>query len=154
MGARGGLIAPDEITFEYLRQIPSIPGIHDLEKSISGWRSLKSDPDAVFDNELVIDARNITPMITFGTNPGMGMAIDGTIPFADNKESAVSFNKSLDYMGLKSGIKILGHPIDYIFLGSCTNGRIEDLRAFTQMVKGRKKAQNVIAPNCSRFKKG
>ena len=145
MGARGGLIAPDEITFEYLRQIPSIPGINDLEKSISGWKTMKSDPDAVFDNELTIDARNITPMITFGTNPGMGMAIDGTIPFADNKESAASFNKSLDYMGLKSGIKILGHPIDYIFLGSCTNGRIEDLRAFTQMVKGRKKAQNVTA---------
>ncbi len=145
MGARGGLIAPDEITFDYLRKIPSIAGISDLETSISHWRSLKSEQDAVFDYELKIDAGIITPMITFGTNPGMGMGINGTIPFADNEESTASFNKSLDYMGLKSGMKILGHPIDYVFLGSCTNGRIEDLRAFTKLVKGRKKASNVTA---------
>ena len=145
MGARGGLIAPDEKTFEYLRKVPSIQGISDLEKSIALWKNLKTDPDAVFDYELVIDAENINPMITYGTNPGMGMAIDGTIPSADNSESAASFNKSLAYMGFKAGTKILGHPIDYIFLGSCTNGRIEDLRAFTQMIKGRKKAPNVTA---------
>ena len=145
MGARGGLIAPDETTFNYLRKITSIPGISDVEKSIEIWKTLKSDPDAVFDNELVIDAGQITPMITFGTNPGMGMGINGTIPAGENKEGAASFTKSLNYMGLKPGMKLLGHPIDYIFLGSCTNGRIEDIRAFASMVKGKKKAQNVTA---------
>jgi 3-isopropylmalate/(R)-2-methylmalate dehydratase large subunit len=145
MGARGGLIAPDEITFQYLRKIQSIPGNIDLEKNIERWRGLKSDPDAKFDYELIIDAGMISPMITFGTNPGMGMAVDGTIPSEENVESAGSFKKSLDYMGFRSGMKMLGHPVDYIFLGSCTNGRIEDLRAFTQLVKGRKKAPNVTA---------
>lgn len=145
MGARGGLIAPDKTTFDYLRKIPSIPGNIDIEKFIDKQRNLKTDPGAVFDRELMVDASKITPMITFGTNPGMGMAVDGIIPFPDSKKGAASFNKSLDYMGFKPGMKIIGQPIDYIFLGSCTNGRIEDLRAFTQMVKGRKKAPNVTA---------
>jgi 3-isopropylmalate/(R)-2-methylmalate dehydratase large subunit len=145
MGARGGLIAPDETTFKYIRQIPSIPGNINLEKSIEDWKSLKSDPEAIFDHELAIDASHITPMITFGTNPGMGMAVDGTIPYPDKTGSDVSYNKSLAYMGFKAGEKIIGKPIDYIFLGSCTNGRIEDLRAFTQVVKGRRKAKNVTA---------
>lgn len=145
MGARGGLIAPDETTFEYLRKIPSIPGISDVEKAIGIWKTLKSDPDAVFDKELSISAEEIAPMITFGTNPGMGMGVDGTIPAADGKEGEASFNKSLSYMGLQPGMKLIGHKIDYIFLGSCTNGRIEDLRAFTAMVKGRKKAPHVTA---------
>ena len=145
MGARGGLIAPDETTFEYLRRISPIPGISDVGKAIEKWKTLKSDSDAVFDRELTIIAEDITPMITFGTNPGMGMGVDGTIPSADDKEGASSFNKSLNYMGLKPGMKMLGHQIDYIFLGSCTNGRIEDIRAFAAMVKGRKKAPNVTA---------
>jgi 3-isopropylmalate/(R)-2-methylmalate dehydratase large subunit len=100
----------------------------------------------VFDRELVFDASKIRPMITFGTNPGMGMAIDDTIPGAESQgEGKASFLKSIDYMGFKPGEKILGHPIDYVFLGSCTNGRIEDLRAFSQFVKGRKKAPGVTA---------
>jgi 3-isopropylmalate/(R)-2-methylmalate dehydratase large subunit len=147
MGARGGLIAPDETTFSYLRKLPSIPGINDTESAISEWKNLKSDSDAIFDRELDFDAASIKPMITYGTNPGMGMAIDGTIPFATEKngDSSSSWLKSLDYMGLKPGMKLLGHPVDYVFIGSCTNGRIEDFRAFAKIIKGRKKAANVEA---------
>jgi 3-isopropylmalate/(R)-2-methylmalate dehydratase large subunit len=147
MGARGGLIAPDETTFEYLKKLPSIPGITDLGSSVNQWRKLKSDPDAVFDRELKYDAGSIKPMITYGTNPGMGMAIDESIPSSDdngNKASA-SFMKSLDYMGFKPGMKLLGHPVDYVFIGSCTNGRIEDFRAFAEIIKGRQKADNITA---------
>ena len=147
MGARGGLIAPDEITFEYLRELPSIPGIDNINVSISDWKKLGSDPEAIFDRELEFKADSIKPMITYGTNPGMGMAIDGSIPLSDvkNGKASVSFIKSLDYMGFKPGMKLLGHPVDYVFIGSCTNGRIEDFRAFAQIIKGRKKAANVTA---------
>ena len=100
--------------------------------------------DAVFDRELGFDASKIRPMITFGTNPGMGMAINETIPeVANQKEEKASYLKSLDYMGFKPGEKILGHPVDYVFLGSCTNGRIEDIRDFALLIKGRKKAPGV-----------
>ena len=147
MGARGGLIAPDEITFDYLRKLPSIPGVTDFEKSLAEWKKLKSDDGAVFDKELVFEAADIKPMITYGTNPGMGMAVDSTIPESDVKgnEASASYIKSLDYMGFKPGMKLLGHPIDYVFIGSCTNGRIEDFRAFANLIKGRKKAANVTA---------
>ena len=147
MGARGGLIAPDETTFGYLRKLPSIPGIKDFESSVNQWKKLISDEDATFDRELVFDAGLIKPMITYGTNPGMGMAIDGSIPVSDikNSKASASFIKSLDYMGFKPGMKLLGHPIDYVFIGSCTNGRIEDFRAFAQIIRGRKKAANVTA---------
>ncbi len=147
MGARGGLIAPDEITFNYLRKLPSIPGISNFEASLADWKKLQSDADAKFDKELVFDAGLIKPMITYGTNPGMGMAIDGSIPMSEtgNGKASASFIKSLDYMGFKPGMKLLGHPIDYVFIGSCTNGRIEDFRAFAQIIKGRKKAASVTA---------
>jgi 3-isopropylmalate/(R)-2-methylmalate dehydratase large subunit len=147
MGARGGLIAPDETTFSYLRELKSIPGIDDLESAIKRWETLKSDPEARFDRELEFDGKLIKPMITYGTNPGMGMAVDASIPLSDNKEreASSSFLKSLDYMGLKPGMKLLGHPVDYVFIGSCTNGRIEDFRAFARIIKGRKKAANVTA---------
>jgi 3-isopropylmalate/(R)-2-methylmalate dehydratase large subunit len=147
MGARGGLIAPDKVTFGYLEKVPGIMEKINREKSLKEWENLKSDPDAVFDRELEIDAGLIKPMITFGTNPGMGMAVDGFIPEPESidKEAAGSFMKSLGYMDLKPGMKIAGHPIDYVFLGSCTNGRIEDFRAFTRIVKGRKKADRVTA---------
>jgi 3-isopropylmalate/(R)-2-methylmalate dehydratase large subunit len=147
MGARGGLIAPDEVTYEYLRNLPSIPGIEDLKSSVNEWKMLQSDPDAYFDSDLRFDAGSIKPMITYGTNPGMGMAIDDSIPLSDtsgNKASA-SFIKSLDYMGFKPGMKLLGHPVDYVFIGSCTNGRIEDFRAFAEIIRGRKKAANITA---------
>ncbi len=109
--------------------------------------TLKSDPDAEFDRELEFNADNIKPMITYGTNPGMGMAIDDNIPALEkiSSEASASFLKSLDYMGFKPGMKILGHPVDYVFVGSCTNGRIEDLRAFAQVVRGRKKAPGITA---------
>ncbi|MCX6327152.1 MAG: 3-isopropylmalate dehydratase large subunit [Bacteroidia bacterium] len=147
MGARGGLIAPDETTFDYMKQLPSLPGIADLESSVNQWKKLKSDPDASFDRELEFDASSINPMITYGTNPGMGMAIDESIPIAENKnkEASSSYLKSLDYMGFRPGMKLLGHAIDYVFIGSCTNGRIEDFRAFAQIIRGRKKAANVTA---------
>jgi 3-isopropylmalate/(R)-2-methylmalate dehydratase large subunit len=147
MGARGGLIAPDDTTFEYLKKLPSIPGINDLSSSINEWKELRSDTDANFESELKFDAGLIKPMITYGTNPGMGMAVDDSIPLSDdkNKEGSSSFLKSLDYMGFKPGMKLLGHPVDYVFLGSCTNGRIEDFRAFAQIIRGRKKANNITA---------
>jgi 3-isopropylmalate/(R)-2-methylmalate dehydratase large subunit len=147
MGARGGLIAPDETTFNYLRKLPVIPGIIDLESSINQWKTLKSDTGALFDRELEFDATLIKPMITYGTNPGMGMAIDGSIPLKEDNtdKPSSSYLKSLDYMGFKPGIRLLGHPIDYVFIGSCTNGRIEDFRAFAQIIRGRKKASNVTA---------
>ncbi len=147
MGARGGLIAPDEITYGYLRRLPSIPGIGDLECSISVWKNLQSDHDAVYDLDLTFDASDIKPMITYGTNPGMGMAIDASIPLSDEtgSKASSSFMKSLDYMGFKPGMKLLGHPVDYVFIGSCTNGRIEDFRAFAQIIKGRRKADNITA---------
>jgi 3-isopropylmalate/(R)-2-methylmalate dehydratase large subunit len=147
MGARGGLIAPDETTFEYLRKIPSIPGISDLNSAINEWKKLQTDKDADFDRDLTFNAASIKPMITYGTNPGMGMAIDDSIPMSDKlgAEASSSFIKSLDYMGFKPGMKLLGHPVDYIFIGSCTNGRIEDFRAFAQIIKGRKKSDNITA---------
>jgi 3-isopropylmalate/(R)-2-methylmalate dehydratase large subunit len=145
MGARGGLIAPDSKTFNYLRKVTSIPGVPDIEIAIAEWKNLQSDEGAVFDRELVFKAEDIKPMITYGTNPGMGMAIDSSIPASLSGESSASFMKSLDYMGLKPGAQLLGHPIDYVFIGSCTNGRIEDFRAFAKIIKGRKKAANVVA---------
>ena len=147
MGARGGLIAPDETTFSYLKKLSSIPGIKDPDASIQEWRHLKSDEGAHYDRDLKFDAGSIRPMITYGTNPGMGMAIDDFIPLTDKigDEASSSFIKSLDYMGFKPGMKLLGHPVDYVFIGSCTNGRIEDFRAFAQIIKGRKKASGITA---------
>jgi 3-isopropylmalate/(R)-2-methylmalate dehydratase large subunit len=147
MGARGGLIAPDEVTFDYLKKLPSISGIKDINSYVNEWRNLQSDSDALYDRELEFDASLIEPMITYGTNPGMGMAVNDSIPLSDEngKKASSSFIKSLDYMGFKPGMKILGHPVDYVFIGSCTNGRIEDFRAFAQIINGRKKANNVTA---------
>jgi 3-isopropylmalate/(R)-2-methylmalate dehydratase large subunit len=147
MGARGGLIAPDETTFEYLKKLPAVHGVKDFQKSLAEWKEMKSDEGAVFDKELVYDAADIRPMITYGTNPGMGMAVDSSIPSSDvaGKEASASYIKSLDYMGFKPGMKLQGQPIDYVFIGSCTNGRIEDFRAFASLIKGRKKAANVTA---------
>ena len=141
MGARGGLIAVDLTTYEYLNRIPDVSNRHDFKSLLLKWRSLKSDEGAVFDSELQFDADTIKPMITYGTNPGMGMAVDETIPHS----GSASFIKSLDYMGFRPGMSLKGHPVDYVFLGSCTNGRIEDLRAFAGLVKGRQKAPGITA---------
>ncbi len=141
MGARGGFIAPDETTFEYLKGRTHAPQGEEWEKALAYWRTLKSDDDAVFDKEIKFDAADILPMITYGTNPGMGMAIDGVIPETEDE----SAKKSLAYMKFQSGEQLIGKPIDYVFLGACTNGRIEDFRAFASVVRGHKKAENVVA---------
>lgn len=143
MGARGGLIAPDEVTYNYLSEIPAFSQSPMAQSLADKWHSLQTDPGAVFDKELQFDASVVPPMITYGTNPGMGMAIDGTIPDATTTDNVSSYNKSLEYMGFRPGMSLLGQPVDYVFLGSCTNGRIEDLRAFAAMVEGRKKAPDV-----------
>ena len=147
MGARGGMVAPDEVTFEYIKGRENAPQGEEWEKAVAYWKTLKSDDDAVFDKEVRFDAADIEPMITYGTNPGLGMGITQHIPTTEGMGEAaqVSFRKSLDYMGFKPGESLLGKKIDYVFLGACTNGRIEDFRAFASIVKGRKKADNVIA---------
>jgi 3-isopropylmalate/(R)-2-methylmalate dehydratase large subunit len=143
MGARGGFIAPDETTFEYIKGREYAPKGEAWEQAVAEWKTLKSGDDAVFDKELVFDAADIEPRITYGTNPGMGIGITETIPSTLN--SQLSTLNSLRYMGFKAGQKLLGTKVDYVFLGACTNGRIEDFRAFASIVKGRKKAQNVVA---------
>lgn len=147
MGARGGFIAPDQTTFDYLKGREYAPKGEDWDKAVEYWKTLRSGDDAVFDKEIVFDAADICPMITYGTNPGMGIAIDESIPSADSfsGEAAASFAKSLDYMGFEAGSSLLGKKIDYVFLGACTNGRIEDFRAFASIAAGRHKAEGVTA---------
>ena len=147
MGARGGMVAPDDITFEYIKGREYAPKGEAWDKAVEQWRTLASGPDAVFDKEYTFRAEDIEPRITYGTNPGMGMGISETVPTADDIDGAgaASFRKSLEYMGFSEGEKLTGHPIDYVFIGSCTNGRIEDFRAFAQIVKGHKKADGVTA---------
>lgn len=138
MGARGGFIAPDQTTFDYLKGREYAPEGEAWDRAVEYWKTLKSGEDAVFDKEIVFDAADIEPMITYGTNPGLGMGINDTIP-SDTPE------KSLKYMDFKSGEKLIGKKVDYVFLGACTNGRIEDFRAFASIVKGRRKAENITA---------
>lgn len=146
MGARGGMIAPDETTFEYLKDKPlSLKG-EAWDKAVTHWKTLKTDADATFDKEFNFKAIDIEPMITYGTNPGMGIGISKQIPDAEKVEGGVAtYKKSLDYMGYQENDSMIGKKVDYVFLGSCTNGRIEDFRAFASIVKGKKKADNVTA---------
>ena len=147
MGARGGFIAPDEITFAYLKGREHSPEGEDWDRAVEYWKTLRSGDDAVFDREIVYDASEIGPMITYGTNPGMGMEITGSIPDLASiaAEGRESFSKSLKYMGFNPGESLLGKPVDYVFLGACTNGRIEDFRAFASIAAGRKKAPGITA---------
>ena len=142
MGARGGMVAPDETTFEYIKGREYAPKGEAWDKALAYWKTLKSDDDATFDKEVQFDAADIQPMITYGTNPGLGMGITEQIPASDG---TASFEKSLNYMGFEAGECLLGKKIDYVFLGACTNGRIEDFRAFASLVKGHQKADHVIA---------
>ena len=146
MGARGGLIAPDEKTFNYIKGRTFAPKGKDWDAAMDYWKTLKTEEDAVFDKEYNFKASEIEPMITYGTNPGMGMGITSNIPeVKDIEGGVVSYEKSLNYMGYGEGEAMLEKSIDFVFLGSCTNGRIEDFRAFASIVKGRKKASHVTA---------
>lgn len=147
MGARGGLIAPDEKTFEYIRGREMAPQGADFEAAVEKWKELKTDEGASFDREVAFDAADIEPMITYGTNPGMGAKIKSSIPEVSAIEASerASYKKALDYMGFGDGDALVGKPIDYVFVGSCTNGRIEDLREVASFVKGKKKADNITA---------
>lgn len=146
MGARGGMIAPDETTFAYVKGREYAPDGEEWDKAVAYWRTLPSDPDAVFDREVTFHADDIEPRITFGTNPGMGIGISESIPYAPTDGDArTSYLKALEYMGFSEGQKLTGVPVDYVFLGSCTNGRIEDFRAFASVVKGRRKAPGITA---------
>lgn len=145
-GARGGMIAPDDTTINYVKGREYAPKGADWDKAVAYWKTLKTDEGAVFDKVYTYDAADITPMITYGTNPGMGMKIGDTIPtgadLTDNNKN--TFLKALNYMGIEGGTKMVGRKVDYVFLGSCTNGRIEDFRQFAAFVKGKNKASDVV----------
>ena len=147
MGARGGFIAPDSTTFNYIKGREYAPKGEEWDKAVAYWKTLKSGDDAVFDKELTFNAADIEPRITYGTNPGMGIGITETVPA--NAEQAktpkAGFEKALNYMGFEAGQKLLGTKVDYVFLGACTNGRIEDFRAFAHLVAGRHKSPDVVA---------
>lgn len=147
MGSRAGLIAPDETTFAYLKGREYAPKGADWDMAVASWRELHTDDDAVFDKEVTYYADDIAPRITYGTNPGAGIAVDGTVPTYDGMSDMerVQLKTQLDYMQFEPGQKLEGTPVDWCFLGACTNGRIEDFRAFASVVKGRKKAANVTA---------
>ena len=146
MGARGGMIAPDETTFEYIKHRRFAPVGEKWNMKLAEWKKLYSDEDAVFDKEINIDAADIEPMITYGTNPGLGISINGAIPISENitdEGERKNINKALEYMGLHSGQQLKGMPVQNVFIGSCTNSRIEDLRLVASVIKGRKKNENV-----------
>ena len=141
MGARGGMIAPDKVTYEYLKGKPYAPKGDLFNNKVNEWENLKSDSDAKFDKEYFFDAEEIYPMLTYGTNPGMGIKYSDLIPKSDKKSDI----KSLEYMGFKSGESLIGKKINYVFIGSCTNSRIEDFRIVAEYIKDKKKAKNVNA---------
>jgi len=141
MGARGGMIAPDKTTFEYIKNREFAPKDNEFEKKMKYWKTLKSDDGAIFDKEFHFDANDIEPMITYGTNPGMGIKISENIPLESNH----SFKKSLNYMNFKAGESLINKPVNYVFIGSCTNSRIEDFRIAAEYVEGKQKAKNVTA---------
>jgi 3-isopropylmalate/(R)-2-methylmalate dehydratase large subunit len=158
MGARGGLIAPDETTFQYLENKTFSPKGNDWSAAVAYWKSLFSDEDASFDKEIFIDAADIEPMITYGTNPGMGVGVSRQIPATNEipEKEQLNFLKSLNYMGLQAGQAIKGQKVDYVFIGSCTNSRIEDLRLVAHFIKGKKKADGVevwIVPGSKQVEK-
>ena len=146
MGARGGMIAPDKKTFNYIREREFTPKGSKWDKAMDYWKNLYTDKDAEFDKEFFFDGMEIEPMITYGTNPGMAIGISKEIPIAESIDGGIAtYKKSLEYMGYSEGERMIGKKIDFVFLGSCTNGRIEDFRAFTDVVKGKKKSKNVTA---------
>ncbi len=158
MGARCGLIAPDETTFNYVKGRLFAPKGKEWDKKLAYWKTLYSDADARFDTEINIKAEDIEPMITYGTNPGMGISVKGHVPALEeiDEKEKLSFRKSLQYMGLEPGTNIKGKKVDYVFIGSCTNSRIEDLRMVASFVKGKKKSDDVevwIVPGSKQVEK-
>ena len=141
MGARGGMIAPDETTFNYIKDKKFAPVGEEFDKKVAYWKTLPTDEGAQFDKEYFFDAEDIEPMITYGTNPGMGIKISESIPNVQN----ASFKKSLDYMNFEAGESLINKPINYVFIGSCTNSRIEDFRVAANFIRGKQKAANVTA---------
>lgn len=158
MGARGGMIAPDEVTFDYMKGRLFAPAASQWDARLEEWRQLHSDPDARFDQEIHLRAEDIEPMLTYGTNPGMGVGISGRVPLLEEipERERPSFSKALQYMGLNPGAPVQGLPVDYVFIGSCTNSRIEDLRLVASFVKGQRKAEQVevwIVPGSKQVEK-
>lgn len=158
MGARGGMIAPDDTTFDYMKGRLFAPKDQAWDDAVAYWRTLFTDADATFDHEVNIKAEDIEPMITYGTNPGMGIGVTGHVPSLNEIEETEkpSFQKSLHYMGLEPGVSIKGKKVDYVFIGSCTNSRIEDLRMVASFIKGKKKASDVevwIVPGSKQVEK-
>ncbi len=146
MGARGGMIAPDETTFEYINGRQFAPKAEEWNNKVEEWKQLFTDEDAVFDKELDINAADIEPMITYGTNPGLGIAVNALVPATEaitDENERKNFVKALHYMGLHGGQKLLGTPVQHVFIGSCTNSRIEDLRMVADIIKGKKKNEHV-----------
>ena len=145
-GARAGLVAPDETTFAYLKGRPHAPQGADWDAAVTRWRTLTSDEGATYDKEIVIDANTLEPMVTYGTNPGMGLPISGTIPDPVNEAdpaAARALTRALEYMDLRAGDSIIGRPVNTVFIGSCTNGRISDLRLAANVLKGHTIAKGV-----------
>lgn len=157
-GARAGMVAPDETTFEYVAGKPCAPKGAEWDKAVASWKMLPTDDGATFDNEVVLDANQLTPMITYGTNPGMGMAITANVPDPDRLSDVsqkIALDKALKYMDLQPGQKLLGKPVDVVFVGSCTNSRISDLREAAKFIEGRKVADNVrmmVVPGSQKVK--
>ena len=158
-GARAGLIAPDETTYEYIKGRPFAPRGADWDAALARWRELPTDEGAVYDQSIFIDADALEPMITFGTNPGMGIPISQPVPTPDAIEDPIereSIQKALDYMGIHSGKPLLGHPVDVVFIGSCTNSRISDLRQAAALLKGRKvnpSVRTMVVPGSQEVKR-
>ena len=158
-GARAGMIAPDEVTFEYLKGRPHAPEGEMWDKAVEYWKTLKTDDDAVFDKEVTINAEDLEPYVTWGTNPGQGTKISGTVPdpatINDETERAAA-ERAIAYMGLKPGMRIKDIAVDTVFIGSCTNGRLEDLRAAAAIMKGHHKADSIhrvlVVPASSRVR--
>ncbi|HUN08696.1 MAG TPA: 3-isopropylmalate dehydratase large subunit [Aggregatilineales bacterium] len=158
-GARAGMVAPDETTFQYVAGKPYAPKGTEWDRAVAGWRKLPTDDGATFDHEIVLDADKLTPMITYGTNPGMGMPINSYVPDPDKLSDVsqkVALDKALTYMGLQPGQKLVGQPVDVVFVGSCTNSRITDLREAARFIEGRKVASNVrmmVVPGSQQVKR-